>query len=138
MKIESSLPARYEQGSTPAIGEGYEKRSVDIGRGRDDGNVLVPVPPQLPDDVVDINGWASAKSNDQGQQEESGREKPPTLAKQTADGNAKTGSAAASASVPAVYVLKQYGNAAGIQAGSSAANLGDVAYPKGSMIDVWA
>jgi len=138
MKIEASLPARYEQGSTPAIGEGYEKRSVDIGRGRDAQNVLVPVPPQLPDDIVDINGWAAAKANGREQQEESGQGKPPPPAKQTPGENAKIGSAPAGASVPAVYVLKQYSSQAGIQAGSSVANLGDVAYPKGSMIDVWA
>jgi hypothetical protein len=138
MKIEASLPARYEQGSTPAIGEGYEKRSVDIGKGRDAQNVLVPVLPQLPDDVVDINGWASAKADDRGQQEESGQGKPPPPAKQTADENAKSGKSAAAASVPAVYALKQYSSQAGVQSGTSVANLGDVSYPKGSMIDVWA
>ena len=138
MKIDASLPARYEQGSTPAIGEGYEKRSVDIGRGPNAKNVLVPVLPQLPDDVVDINGWASAKSNGQAQQENSGQGKPPPPANTTVGENLKSGTTAAGKAVPAIYVLQQYSNQAGVKAGSSVANLGNVAYPKGSMIDVWA
>jgi len=134
MKIDASLPVQYEQGPLPATGEGYEKRSVDVGKGRDAGNVLVPVQPQLPDDIVDINGWSAKKTAGGLTAERSAAENAPQLRNRPAEEGLQSRSASENTKAVAVYVLQQYRN----QAASAAANAGDVTYPKGSMIDVWA
>jgi hypothetical protein len=135
MKIDSSLPVYYEQGSVPALGEGYENRSVDIGKSQGGKNVLVPVPPQLPDDIVDINGWSAKKAGKQPQEEKGAEGKLPVLTSLPADAELQNRPAKDSTRAMTVYVMQQYRNQ---QAGSSMAIPGGSDYPKGSMIDVWA
>jgi len=136
MKIVTSLPIQYQQGSLPAAGEGYENRSVDSGNRQDARNVLVPVSPQLPDDIVDINGWSAEKADRGLAQDNAGKDSGvpkgrPAREERETDAPDKSGAVSG-------YVLKQYRAQAGLQTGSSVAKAGDVAYPKGSMIDVWA
>ena len=135
MKIDASLPVQYGQVSLPALGEGYENRSVDIGKSQAGKNVLVPVPPQLPDDIVDINGWSAKKTGKQSEEEKGAGGNLPLLTNLPAGGEVQNRPANDGTRAMTVYVLQQYRNQ---QAGSSMAISGSIDYPKGSTIDVWA
>jgi hypothetical protein len=136
MKIDTSLPVQYQQGSLPAGREGYENRSVDSGNRQEARNVLVPVSPRLPDDIVDINGWSSKKTDGGLAQDNAGKDSEAAKSRTARD--EREAAVPASSGALSVYGLQQYRAQAGVQAGASLTKAGDVAYPKGSMIDVWA